>query len=102
MSVKLVLLLVLIPFFIYGLTIDYLPNAEATKSKGTALTKYGSATSDIVCGDRLCSEQDSFQTSVTKMKETELKHGVFESAMIFSIVHLSNSMLSLNICCQSF
>jgi len=29
---------------------------EALKSKGTKNTKYGSATKDIVCGDKLCSE----------------------------------------------
>ena len=81
---KLVLLLALIPLFVSGLTIDYFPDAEATKSKGTPLTKYGSATSGIVCGDRLCSDQDSFQASTTKITELEPKQGVFESAIIFT------------------
>ncbi len=85
MSVKkLVILLAIIPLFVSGLTIEYFPDAEATKSKGTPLTKYGSATSGIVCGDRLCSEQDSFQTSTTKITEPKSKQGVFESAMIFT------------------
>ncbi len=85
MSVKkLIILLALIPLLVSGLTIDYFPDAEATKSKGTPLTKYGSATSGIVCGDRLCSEQDSSQTSTTKITEPKSKQGVFESAMIFT------------------
>ena len=32
--------------------------AEAKKASGTYVSKYGKATSDIVCGDRLCSEPD--------------------------------------------
>jgi len=80
---KLVVLLALIPLFTSVLTIDYFSDAEATKSKGTSLTKYGSTTG-IVCGDKLCSEQDSFQVNTTKIKNEELKQGVFESAMIFT------------------
>ena len=80
---ELVLLLVLIPLFTSVLTIDYFSDAEAIKSKGTSLTKYGSTTG-IVCGDKLCSKQNSFQSNTIKIKNAELKQGVFESAMIFT------------------
>lgn len=33
-------------------------SADAKKASGTFNPKYGSATADIVCGDRLCSEPD--------------------------------------------
>jgi len=38
------------------LSFDFIPEADALKSKGNPLLKYGSATKGIVCGDRLCSE----------------------------------------------
>ena len=39
-----------------GVTADYFSDAEALKSKGTSTNKYGSATAQIVCGDKLCTE----------------------------------------------
>lgn len=39
--------------------VDYLPEAEAKKSKGNYNTKFGIGTSGVVCGDRLCSEIDT-------------------------------------------
>lgn len=45
----------MIPLFTSSLTIDYFPDADATKSKGNSLTEVGS---NKVCGDRLCSEID--------------------------------------------
>jgi hypothetical protein len=39
----------------FGL-VESFQDAEALKSKGTYLPKYGSATKGIVCGDKLCSE----------------------------------------------
>ena len=38
------------------LSFDFIPEADALKSKGNPLLKYGSATKGIVCDDRLCSE----------------------------------------------
>ena len=38
--------------------IDTIPAAEAKKGQGVYNQKYGSSTSSIVCGDRLCSEAD--------------------------------------------
>lgn len=37
-------------------SIDLTQTADAAKSKGTTIQKYGSATKSQVCGDRLCSE----------------------------------------------
>jgi len=39
-----------------------MPPADAKKSQGTYNQKYGSATSKIVCGDKLCSEVDDFKS----------------------------------------
>jgi len=45
---------------------------EALKSKGTKNTKYGSATKDIVCGDKLCSEVEEEKQ---KMKSKDSGRG---------------------------
>src|SRR3990172_5969284 len=39
-----------------AVSIELLPQADATKSAGTPSQQYGSATKDKVCGDKLCSE----------------------------------------------
>ena len=41
------------------LSFNFIPEADATKSKGTSSMRYGSETAGIVCGDMLCSEKDS-------------------------------------------
>ena len=48
-----------------------IPSAEALKGKGVSSTQYGSATKNIVCGDRLCSEvgQEEKPKEETKKKE---------------------------------
>jgi len=45
---------------------DVAPDAFALKAKGTYTQKFGSGTSGIVCGDRLCSEVGTTTKSVTK------------------------------------
>jgi len=37
-------------------SVDVIEDADALKSKGTRQQKYGSATKNLVCGDKLCSE----------------------------------------------
>jgi len=56
-------LLAILPLFTMALTTNYImEEADATKSEGSnapgrmATKSYGSATSKIVCGDKLCSE----------------------------------------------
>lgn len=74
---KFVLLLVLIPFLTFVLTISYFPDADALKSQGTPLIKYGSATSGIICGDRLCSEQDHLQRNIEKIAKKPNQNKAF-------------------------
>ncbi|MDH3611471.1 MAG: hypothetical protein OEM79_06895, partial [Nitrosopumilus sp.] len=47
-------ILAVIPLFTAGLTSDYFTEANALKSKGTGITKYGSSTN--ICGLQFCSE----------------------------------------------
>ena len=48
--------LVILPLLTVMLTIDYIGDANASKSTGSPSNQYGSATKDKVCGDRLCSQ----------------------------------------------
>ncbi len=49
-------LLAILPLLTVAITINYAPEADALKGQGVSAARYGSATSKIVCGDRLCSE----------------------------------------------
>jgi hypothetical protein len=50
-------LLAILPLLTVALTTDYSSEADAiTKGAGVGAKQYGSATKNIVCGDRLCSE----------------------------------------------
>lgn len=53
-SLKYAALLAVLPLFTVGLTAGYFEDANALKSKGTAILKYGSGTD--ICGLQLCSE----------------------------------------------
>ena len=53
-SLKYMALLSVLPLFTMGLTTDYFTDANAAKSQGTFLPKFGSDTG--VCGVQLCSE----------------------------------------------
>ena len=61
---KYFVLLTVLPLLTIGLTIDYVKEIDAMKSVGkknpdrTGVGSYGSATKNIVCGDRLCSEYE--------------------------------------------
>jgi len=61
---KYFVLLAVLPLLTIGLTIDYVIEIDAMKSVGkknpdrTGVGSYGSATKNIVCGDRLCSEYE--------------------------------------------
>ena len=56
-----------------------MPDADAlTKSQGTSSSKYGSATKDLVCGDRLCSEPESSSEPI--MGGDKDKHGCIGTA----------------------
>ena len=47
-------ILAIIPLFTAGLTSDYFTDANALKSKGVGISKYGASTN--ICGLQLCSE----------------------------------------------
>lgn len=57
--IKYVGLLAILPLFLVVLAPDYIGEADAKKAEGSpgqqSPKSYGSATADIVCGDRLCS-----------------------------------------------
>ena len=61
---KYFVLLAVLPLLTIGLTIDYVIEIDAMRSVGkknpdrTGVGSYGSATKNIVCGDRLCSEYE--------------------------------------------
>jgi hypothetical protein len=46
--------------------IDFVQTADAVKAKGTKSMKYGMATKDKVCGDRLCTPEDFTSTGERK------------------------------------
>jgi hypothetical protein len=46
--------------------IDFIESADAVKAKGTKSMKYGMATKDKVCGDRLCTPEDFTSTGERK------------------------------------
>jgi len=49
---------------------DLIQDAEAAKSKGTKIQKYGSATKNLVCGDKLCSEIEESPEPKKEVKPT--------------------------------
>jgi len=56
-SCKYVITLIALTGLLTGtLSINYFEDAEALKSKGNPIKKFGLATKHLVCGDRLCSE----------------------------------------------
>ena len=69
--------------------IDTMPEAEAKKGQGVYNQKYGSSTSNIVCGDRLCSEVDNksdySEPRTAEKKSTSSKSMHIGSVMINSI-----------------
>ena len=60
------LAITLIAVMMIGMQIE---SVDAQKSQGTYNLKYGSATKNIVCGDRLCSEVDMPKQSTTVTTE---------------------------------
>jgi len=79
---KMVGFLAILPLLTVALSPDYLIEADALKSRGdnapnrVGANSYGSATSHIVCGDRLCSEAPaptliSAQTLPEQLTETQ-------------------------------
>ena len=58
-SLKYIGLLAILPLALVALTPDLIGEADAQKAEGSPGSQspksYGSATDDIVCGDRLCS-----------------------------------------------
>ena len=52
--------------------VDIIPDAEAKKGQGVYNSKFGSSTSSIVCGDRLCSEIDN-KSDYSEPRTTEKK-----------------------------
>jgi len=60
------LAIALIAVMVIGMQIE---SVDAKKSKGTYNTQFGSATKNIVCGDRLCSEVDMPKQSTTVITE---------------------------------
>ena len=52
---------------------NILPSADALKGQGVSTAKYGSATKNTVCGDKLCSEIDQEEKEKEKKKKEEIK-----------------------------
>ncbi len=61
-------LLAILPLALVALTPDQIGEADAQKAEGSPGTQspksYGSATADIVCGDKLCSTPEGSQDPV--------------------------------------
>jgi hypothetical protein len=53
-------------------TTDYVQEADAMKASGTPLMKYGSATAGVVCGDRLCSEENVDEKQIIVMESSAI------------------------------
>ncbi|WP_179372052.1 hypothetical protein [Nitrosopumilus ureiphilus] len=58
---KAIITLVLISVLISSSVSAFLQSADAVKGNGVSNTKYGQATKNLVCGDRLCSEPEPKQ-----------------------------------------
>jgi hypothetical protein len=85
-NLKFLGLLAILPLLTVALTTDYIGEADATKSAGTAAKKYGSATSNKVCGDRLCSETGGkitmpIEPEVTEVPEESMKDKIDDKMM---------------------
>ena len=57
--------------FTAGLASEYFTDANAMKSKGTAISQYGSSTN--VCGDKLCSEYEGGKAGYEAKKAAATK-----------------------------
>ena len=55
-KIKYIGILIIMPLVLIAMTPDLIGQADA--SRGPPPKSYGSATADIVCGDKLCSEVD--------------------------------------------
>ena len=71
---------------------NLISDSFAMKAKGKPIWKYGSATSSIVCGDRLCSEisneKNGYLSSIelqTQDKKTKVTKAVFMSIILISL-----------------
>ncbi len=91
-SLRYIALLAILPLFTAGMTTDYFSDAEALKSKGTGMSKYGSSSG--ICGVQLCSEipggkdaWDAKQETVTPVAPVE------ESEMKETMMEKDNSMM---------
>ena len=88
----------MIPLFTASLTVDYFQDVEALKSKGTYLPKYGSATKEIVCGDKLCSEISNNlipKHGIDGISPQELRT-ITERAFIYAYPMLENYKIMYN------
>ncbi len=79
-KLKYLSLLVILPLFTLAIATKYVVDADALKSKGRSASSYGSATKNIVCGDRLCSEVDD-KTVVPTVPKVE-EEAVVEEAVV--------------------
>ncbi len=79
-KLKYLSLLVILPLFTLAIATNYVVDADAVKSKGRYANSYGSATKNIVCGDKLCSEVDD-KTVVPTVPKVE-EEAVVEEAVV--------------------
>ena len=96
MQIKQIKLLVILGTIIFGMSALSIPEIDAAKSQGKSGWRYGSATANIVCGDRLCSESKTeFASNETVFVKNpspieQFKRGTFPSDVIcnsgFSLV----------------
>ncbi len=72
-----------------SLTVTSLDFADAAKGKGIGVKQYGSATSRIVCGDRLCSEPvapEPVKPVEEEAMEPEMEEAMEEEVMVEEVM----------------
>lgn len=86
--------------------IDFAPEAFALKAKGVSTQKYGSATKNKVCGDRLCSEPAPTKTmpsktmttpTITSDKPTMLINTDMGKPVLYLINTNTDAMITVNL-----
>ena len=72
----------IIPLLLLGMVFAF-DDAKALKSQGVSVSKYGSATSGIVCGDRLCSE-NAEKLTIYESSKMQTEKGLFASTLKYT------------------
>jgi len=87
------LVITLIAVMVIGMQIE---SVDAKKSKGIYNTQFGSATKNIVCGDRLCSDTDILKQSSTMTTKSVYSKTTTNTCSNYAI-QMESNCLSFNI-----